>query len=146
MRRSSWGQPADASAEALLYDKGAWSDMHRFAAAADIIIVACSQDRTSMGFVNDGLLAACKPGVIIVNVARGALPASQFTLCFSGFLSAHFLGAVPTYQPLVMVPGGLLDYSAVLAGLESCHIGGLGLDVHWTEPFDPQDWIAEHPR
>lgn len=42
--------------------------------------------------------------------------------------------------------GGLLDYDAVKAGLESGHIGGLGLDVQWSEPFDPQDWIAQHPR
>ncbi|EIE22438.1 hypothetical protein COCSUDRAFT_37061 [Coccomyxa subellipsoidea C-169] len=112
VRRSSWGQAADASAEALLDDKGGWGDMRRFAAGADVIIVACSQDSSSMGFVNEDLLSACKRGVIIVNVARG----------------------------------GLLDYSAVRAGLKSGHIGGLGLDVHWTEPFDPQDWVAQHPR
>ncbi|BDA43435.1 Glyoxylate reductase [Coccomyxa sp. Obi] len=112
VRRSAWGQAADASAEALLDRKGAWSDMASFAADADIIIVACSQDSSSIGFVNDSLIAACKPGVIIVNVARG----------------------------------GLLKYSAVRAGLESGKIGGLGLDVHWSEPFDPQDWIAQHPR
>lgn len=45
-----------------------------------------------------------------------------------------------------MHAGGLLDYDAVKAGLESGHIGGLGLDVQWQEPFDPQDWIALHPR
>ncbi len=71
LRRSAWGQAADASAEALLDRKGAWSDMASFAADADIIIVACSQDSSSFGFVNDSLIAACKPGVIIVNVARG---------------------------------------------------------------------------
>lgn len=77
MRRSSWGQAADASAEALLDDKGGWGDMRRFAAGADVIIVACSQDSSSMGFVNEDLLSACKRGVIIVNVARGVFLATQ---------------------------------------------------------------------
>lgn len=38
---------------------------------ADIIIVACSQDDTTRGFVNAAFLSACKAGVSIVNVARG---------------------------------------------------------------------------
>lgn len=42
--------------------------------------------------------------------------------------------------------GGLLDYDAMLDGLRSGHIGGLGLDVQWQEPFDPCDAIAQHPR
>lgn len=42
--------------------------------------------------------------------------------------------------------GGLLEYDAILEGLRSQHIGGLGLDVHWTEPFDPTDPVALHPR
>ena len=45
-----------------------------FAAEADVIIVACSQDASSRGFVNAAFLAACRPGVVIVNVARGACP------------------------------------------------------------------------
>ena len=36
-------------------------------------MLACSQDATTRGFVNAELLAACKPGVIIINLARGAL-------------------------------------------------------------------------
>ncbi len=62
--------------------------------------------------VNRELLAACKAGVHIVNVARG----------------------------------GLLDYDAVMEGLESGHIGGLGLDVQWREPWDPDHAISNHPR
>ena len=31
-------------------------------------------------------------------------------------------------------------------GLQTGQIGHLGLDVQWTEPFNPQDWIAQHPR
>lgn len=42
--------------------------------------------------------------------------------------------------------GGLLDYDAVKAGLEDGKIGGLGLDVQWSEPWDPDDFVSQHPR
>ena len=39
--------------------------------------------------------------------------------------------------------GGLIDYKAVTSHLESGHLGGLGIDVAWTEPFDPDDPILK---
>ena len=42
--------------------------------------------------------------------------------------------------------GGLLHYDAVAEALASGHIGGLGLDVQWTEPWDPEDPISKHPN
>lgn len=42
--------------------------------------------------------------------------------------------------------GGLLDYDAVLAGLQSGHLGGLAIDVAWSEPFDPSDPILQFPN
>jgi phosphoglycerate dehydrogenase-like enzyme len=42
--------------------------------------------------------------------------------------------------------GGLLDYDAVLAGLDSGKVGGCGLDVQFYEPFDPEDPFATHPN
>uniref|UniRef100_A0A2N9INH6 D-isomer specific 2-hydroxyacid dehydrogenase catalytic domain-containing protein n=1 Tax=Fagus sylvatica TaxID=28930 RepID=A0A2N9INH6_FAGSY len=39
--------------------------------------------------------------------------------------------------------GGLLDYEAVLYHLKSGHLGGLGIDVSWSEPFDPDDPILK---
>ena len=30
--------------------------------------------------------------------------------------------------------------------LESGHLGGLGIDVAWTEPFDPEDPILKFPN
>ncbi|XP_049934793.1 uncharacterized protein LOC126410244 [Nymphaea colorata] len=42
--------------------------------------------------------------------------------------------------------GGLLDYEAVKSSPESGHLGGLGIDVAWTEPFDPDDQILKHPN
>lgn len=49
-------------------------------------------------------------------------------------------------MPFPHLPGGLLDYDAMLQGLDTGHIGGLGLDVQWQEPFDPSDPLATHPR
>ena len=39
--------------------------------------------------------------------------------------------------------GGLLNYQSTLHSLESGHLGGLGIDVAWTEPFDPNDPILK---
>lgn len=39
--------------------------------------------------------------------------------------------------------GRLLDYQSTLHSLESGHLGGLGIDVAWTEPFDPDDPILK---
>lgn len=38
---------------------------------------------------------------------------------------------------------GLLDYEAVVQHLESGHLGGLGIDVAWKEPFDPNDPVLK---
>lgn len=42
--------------------------------------------------------------------------------------------------------GGLLNYEAVLSHLKSGHLGGLGIDVAWTEPFDPDDPVFKFPN
>lgn len=42
--------------------------------------------------------------------------------------------------------GAVLDYDAVLAGLQSGHLGGLAFDVAWSEPFDPLDPILQFPN
>lgn len=42
--------------------------------------------------------------------------------------------------------GGILDYKSVLQQLESGHLGGLAIDVAWTEPFDPEDPILKFPN
>lgn len=42
--------------------------------------------------------------------------------------------------------GGLLNYDAVKQALDTGHLGGLGLDVQWVEPWDPQDPINSDPR
>ncbi|MCO5582560.1 hypothetical protein L7F22_036457 [Adiantum nelumboides] len=65
----------------------------------------------------------------------------------AGIINASFLGALKKGAYLVNVArGGLLDYKATKAALEMNHLGGLGMDVAWFEPFDPADPVLQHPN
>ena len=70
VRRSPWR--GEHPAEALLDERGGWDRLHALAADADVLMLACSQNEQTRGLVDAALLAACKPGVLVVNVARGA--------------------------------------------------------------------------
>ena len=61
-----------------------------------------------------------------------------------GFVGRDFLSACKDGVTIVNVSrGGVLDYEAVRAGLEAGKIGAMGLDVQWSEPFDPSDPLAQ---
>ncbi|KAE8056202.1 hypothetical protein FH972_012993 [Carpinus fangiana] len=56
----------------------------------------------------------------------------------AGTVNKSFISSMRKGALLVNIArGGLLDYEAVLYHLESGHFGGLGIDVAWTEPIDP---------
>ncbi|XP_076953873.1 uncharacterized protein LOC143628088 [Bidens hawaiensis] len=62
----------------------------------------------------------------------------------AGIVNKDFISSMKKGALLVNIArGGLLDYKAVYDGLESGHLGGLGIDVAWTEPFDPDDPILK---
>ncbi|PUZ66564.1 hypothetical protein GQ55_3G325800 [Panicum hallii var. hallii] len=62
----------------------------------------------------------------------------------TGIVDNKFLAAMKKESYLVNIArGGLLDYKAVLSHLESGHLSGLGIDVAWMEPFDPEDPILK---
>lgn len=68
------GLALEAAAEAALSDRGCWgADSARLAGEADIIAMTCHQDEHNRGMINAAFLSHCKPGVRIVNVARGGL-------------------------------------------------------------------------
>ncbi|XVF46878.1 hypothetical protein PTKIN_Ptkin03bG0063500 [Pterospermum kingtungense] len=61
-----------------------------------------------------------------------------------GIVNKSFISSMKKGALLVNIArGGLLDYEAVLHHLESGHLGGLGIDVAWTEPFDPDDPVLK---
>lgn len=63
-----------------------------------------------------------------------------------GMVGKEFLASCKDGVRLVNVArGGLIDHDAALEGLKAGKIGGMGLDVHPWEPFDPEDPLAVHP-
>ena len=57
-----------------------------------------------------------------------------------GLIDASALAALPAGAFLVNAArGGLIDYCALRDALSSGRLGGVGLDVFWTEPFPPDD-------
>ncbi|KAG8495105.1 hypothetical protein CXB51_013219 [Gossypium anomalum] len=61
-----------------------------------------------------------------------------------GIVNKPFISSMKKGALLVNIArGGLLDYEAVVQHLESGHLGGLGVDVAWKEPFDPDDPILK---
>ncbi|KAH6780428.1 D-isomer specific 2-hydroxyacid dehydrogenase family protein [Perilla frutescens var. hirtella] len=65
----------------------------------------------------------------------------------AGIVDEAFISSMRKGALLVNIARGkLLDYDAVLHHLKSGHLGGLGTDVAWTEPFDPDDPILKFPN
>ncbi len=61
-----------------------------------------------------------------------------------GLVGSEALLALPRGSWLINVArGGVVDYAALRAALESGHLAGTGLDVFWREPFDPTDALFE---
>jgi len=82
-----------------------------------------------------------------VNRADIVVTCATLTSETVGMVNAKFLSSVKKGAFLVNVGrGALLDYEAVKASLECGHLGGLGIDVAWFEPFDPEDPILQHPK
>jgi phosphoglycerate dehydrogenase-like enzyme len=66
---------ADADADRRHIDEyGAGvDDLYRLLPFADIVVLTCTQNEATRGIVGHEFLRRCKPGVRIINVARGGL-------------------------------------------------------------------------
>ncbi len=62
------------------------------------------------------------------------------------FGPAEFAAMRPGALFVNIARGRLVDEAALLAALESGHIGGAGLDVFSREPADPQSPLVQHPN
>ena len=72
VRRSQWGSnPQDSLLEAELQQKGLFEDLIPMAAQADLVVLTCAVTDETRGMINSKFLQACKPGIRIINVARG---------------------------------------------------------------------------
>ena len=72
VRRSPWGtNPSDSHLEAELQQRGVFQDLPSLVGQADLIVLTCSLTDATRGMVDRTFLKACKPGVRIINVARG---------------------------------------------------------------------------
>lgn len=61
-----------------------------------------------------------------------------------GIVNKPFISSMKKGALLVNIArGALLDYEAVSHNLQTGHLGGLGIDVAWTEPYDPEDPILK---
>ena len=86
----------------------------------------------------DGLHAVLRAADFVIT----APPLNNETRSLMG--QAEFACMKPEAFVINVARGPVLDYTALLAALREGRIAGAGLDVFWSEPFDPNDEIFQH--
>lgn len=101
-------------------------------------------------------------GMQVIYLARGATAEEKrafFSACdvislhcpltaeTRGLVNAEAFAQMKRGVHLINVArGDVIERAACLAALHGGVLGGLGLDVHWGEPWDPSDELFAHPR
>ena len=106
--------------------RGSWSQLHAFAAEADIVILTCTQTAATRGMVDAAFLAACKAGVIIINMARGEFSPQPKEL-------------VPTLPTWLLL---LSQYALLPAKMALLRRRPVGLRCCERRPGEQQDWCS----
>lgn len=69
------------------------------------------------------------------------------TAATRGLIDADALAALPAHALVVnLARGPVIDRPALEAALARGHLGGVGLDVFWHEPWEPADPLYADPR
>ncbi|MEZ4403854.1 MAG: NAD(P)-dependent oxidoreductase [Kofleriaceae bacterium] len=69
------------------------------------------------------------------------------TAATRGLIDAEALAALPPHALLVnLARGPVVERAALEAALARGHLGGVGLDVFWDEPWDPDEQLYADPR
>ncbi len=102
------------------------------AKTAEFVLDECfsSSDREK-ALAQTDILVLC---VRLVNETRGLIDAAALKVMPAGALLVN------------VARGGLIDYGALRDALANGQLGGLGLDVFWTEPFAADDALLKFPN
>ena len=101
-------------------------------------MLTCTLNDTTHHLADARFLQAMRRGAVLINVARGGLMEYGAVREVSDVLL--FAQLLCHTQPLTDMPHPWTQ------ALESGRLGGLGTDVAWSEPWDPEDAVARHHR
>ncbi|KAK4718957.1 hypothetical protein R3W88_017295 [Solanum pinnatisectum] len=95
------------------------------------------------GCHDDILKFASKADIVVCCLAM----TTETVRLLIGIVNNDFISTMKKGALLINIGrGGVLDYEAVYNNLKLGHLGGLGIDVAWTEPFDPLNPILQLPN
>ncbi|KZV50920.1 hypothetical protein F511_10491 [Dorcoceras hygrometricum] len=116
----------------LVDEKGDHGDILKFASQADIVGIVDKVFISSMKKVS--FFTSTSLRFLFCKLYRNDMSTGDNLLMFQGALLIN------------IARGRLFDYDAVLYHLQTGHLGGLGIDVAWSEPFDPDDAVLKFPN
>ncbi|WZZ05947.1 LOW QUALITY PROTEIN: hypothetical protein YC2023_091868 [Brassica napus] len=127
--KRSWPASVMNSDSSLVDEKGSNEDIYTFASKADIVVVCLRLSKETVKSTSSLMYALVCVTDMFIHWC------SQAEIVNNKFISSMKKGAL-----LVNIArGGLVNYESAYQSLESGHLGGLGTDVAWSEPFDPND-------